>query len=120
MNEGLSTVHDLSDGGLAAAASDIALASKMGLTLSNPTDVADHAFWFGEDQARFLVGLAPDKVAAFLSAAKAAGLVVAALGTAGGDQIVLQGQKAERVRIAVADLGRAHEAWLPDYMARPV
>ena len=120
VNEGLSTVHDLSDGGLAAAASDIALASKMGLTLSNPTDVADHAFWFGEDQARFLVGLAPDKVAAFLSAAKAAGLVVAALGTAGGDQIVLQGQKAERVRIAVADLGRAHEAWLPDYMARPV
>ncbi|HEY2482842.1 MAG TPA: phosphoribosylformylglycinamidine synthase subunit PurL, partial [Caulobacteraceae bacterium] len=65
-------VHDLSDGGLIAAAAEMALASDVGLTLSLPTGVAAHGFLFGEDQGRYL--LTSDRADEILSAAAAAGV----------------------------------------------
>src|SRR5262252_1907339 len=51
-----SAVHDLSDGGLAVALAEMAMASGIGAKL-DPARAPAHAFWFGEDQARYVVTL---------------------------------------------------------------
>src|SRR5438874_13410668 len=51
-------VHDLSDGGLLVALAEMAMASGLGAELE-PPPMAAHAFWFGEDQARYVVTVRP-------------------------------------------------------------
>jgi len=103
----VSACHDVSDGGLLAALAEMALASGVGATLSRR---GDHAFWFGEDQARYL--LAVRDAEALLADAAAAGIPAAHLGTAGGEALVLpDGQS-----ISVEALRATHEATLPALM----
>ncbi|MEM9736909.1 MAG: phosphoribosylformylglycinamidine synthase subunit PurL, partial [Pseudomonadota bacterium] len=62
--EGLITAaHDLSDGGLAVAAAEMALAAGLGVELSAREDMAPNAWFFGEDQGRYLIAIAPDRFA---------------------------------------------------------
>ena len=52
----LSAAHDLSDGGLAVAAAEMALASGCGATVAGaPKGMAPGAWFFGEDQGRYLL-----------------------------------------------------------------
>ncbi|MCV2864263.1 phosphoribosylformylglycinamidine synthase subunit PurL [Defluviimonas sp. WL0075] len=74
---------DLSDGGLALAAFEMAEGAKIGVTL----DSADIGQLFGEDQARYLVALAPDALDGLLAAARAAGVDAARVGTFGGADV---------------------------------
>jgi len=104
-------VHDLSDGGLAAAAAEMAMASRVGLSLALPEDLAPHAFLFGEDQARYLIATANGE--AILEAARAAGVPALRIGESGGDTLSVKGL----LELPLAELASAHEAWLPAYMA---
>jgi phosphoribosylformylglycinamidine synthase len=107
----VSAVHDLSDGGLAIAAAEMALASGVGITLAATSAAHAHPFLFGEDQARYLIATSqPEAVEA---AALEAGVPIALAGTAGGDAFA----SGELFRIALERLRAAHEAWLPAYMA---
>src|SRR5262249_7100788 len=77
IREGIPTAaHDVSDGGLAVALAEMAIASGIGATLA-PT--ADHAFWFGEDQARYIVTVAAARAAEIAARASAAGVPIARL-----------------------------------------
>ncbi len=108
----LSVVHDLSDGGLVAAAADMALASNVGLTLDASSAAHAHAFLFGEDQGRYLVATASPE--AVIAAAHAAGVPVATVGHAGGEAFASGGL----FSIPLVDLRRSHEGWMPAYMDR--
>ncbi len=105
-------VHDLSDGGLLSAAVDVVLASKIGLSLKNPTDLADHVFGFAEDQARYLISV--DEASAHLVIAQAAEADVpaAVIGVASGADLSYTG-----LSLSIEALRKAHEDWLPAYMA---
>jgi phosphoribosylformylglycinamidine synthase len=81
---------DLSDGGLALAAFEMAEAAGLGLTL-DPTDVAG---LFGEDQARYLVAASFDQAEALMVAAAQAGVPLALVGRFGGDTVRLGGDAA--------------------------
>ena len=71
---------DLSDGGLALAAFEMAEAAGIGVTLdSGATDVL-----FGEDQARYLVAVSPEKADGFIEQALAAGVPAQSVGCFGG------------------------------------
>ena len=49
-------VHDVSDGGLLIALAEMAIASGIGAQLlAAPAAIVPHAYWFGEDQARYIV-----------------------------------------------------------------
>jgi len=49
-------VHDLSDGGLLIALAEMGIASGIGAQLlAAPASIVPHAWWFGEDQARYIV-----------------------------------------------------------------
>ena len=106
--------HDLSDGGLALAVAEMAMAGNTGLTVALPNDTAcpAHAYMFGEDQGRYVMAVRPGDVDAVLKDAAAAGVPATRLGTSGGAALTVEGLLA----ISVADLRRAHESWLPAYM----
>ena len=79
---------DLSDGGLALAAFEMATGAGIGLTLNN----GDIAQLFGEDQARYIV--ATGDAPALLKLAANAGVPAAQVGQFGGDQVSLGGDTA--------------------------
>ena len=103
-------VHDLSDGGLAAAAAEMALASDMGITLKAEGPLPAQAWLFGEDQGRYLLGCVD--AAAVLSAAVAAGVPAQVIGSAGGRILACEGV----FSLALDDLRGRHEGWMPGYM----
>ncbi|HKR88631.1 MAG TPA: phosphoribosylformylglycinamidine synthase subunit PurL [Phenylobacterium sp.] len=103
------TVHDLADGGLVAAAAEMALASRVGVTLTL-ADGAAHAQLFAEDQARYLLAAADP--APILAAAQAAGVPAAVIGKAGGEALAVDGL----FSLPLARLRQAHEGWMPRYM----
>jgi phosphoribosylformylglycinamidine synthase len=81
---------DLSDGGLALAAFEMAEAAGFGLTL-DPSDIAT---LFGEDQARYLVAASFDQAESLMVAAGRAGVPLAHVGRFGGDAVTLGGGSA--------------------------
>ena len=78
---------DLSDGGLALAAFEMADAAGVGVSL----DSADTQTLFGEDQARYLIACNFDQAEALMIAASQAGLHLESVGKFGGDQVTLGG-----------------------------
>lgn len=105
----VSACHDLSDGGLLVAATEMAMASGIGAALSVAGGEL-HAKLFGEDQGRYL--LAVSDAAAVLASAEAAGVPAARIGETGGNAISVNGEA-----VALAELKAAHEGWFPAYMA---
>ncbi len=108
--------HDLSDGGLAIAAAEMALGSDVGLSLGYQGELADAAFLYGEDQARYLVAVPAAKAEELDKRARAAGVSYLVVGEAGGRDISFVGVGGARERVALDDLRKAHENWLPSYM----
>ncbi len=103
--------HDLSDGGLAVAAAEMALAGKVGVTLEEPPEGLSPAAWlFGEDQGRYLI--ACDQPSRLLERAEAAGIQARTVGRSGGEALILPTGGA----ISLASLSEKHEDWLPRYM----
>ena len=94
-------VHDLSDGGLLIALAEMAIAGKIGARIdAAPTSIVPHAWWFGEDQGRYLVTVAEDQVESILAKTSAVGVPCARIGTTGGAALDVAGVRA----IAVAKL----------------
>jgi len=112
IRDGLITAaHDVSDGGLLIAVAEMAIASGIGAVLEAPAGIPAHAFWFGEDQARYVVTTKQSQPV--LERAKAAGVPVIPLGATGGTLLAIAGERPLRID----DLKRRFEAWLPTYMA---
>ncbi len=112
IRDGLVTaVHDVSDGGLLVALAEMAMASGIGAVLEVHSRVPAHAFWFGEDQARYIV-TAKD-AHSVTRQATAAGVPLLHLGATGGAVLALDGERP----IRVTELKQRFEAWLPAYMS---
>jgi phosphoribosylformylglycinamidine synthase II len=108
----ISACHDLSDGGLLVALAEMAMAGGIGAAITAaPAGIPLHAFFFGEDQARYVV--ATNNPEMVKQNAVKAGIPALILGRAGGDQLTLAGGDA----ISVTEMQRINEAWLPAYMA---
>ncbi len=121
----VSACHDVADGGLLVALAEMALATcpagePIGVRIAPPApadDAAPLAAWlFGEDQARYVVSAPAADVPTIMAAARAADVPAQAIGHTGGDALTLDGRGA----ISITELHRAHEGWLPDYMAAPI
>jgi phosphoribosylformylglycinamidine synthase len=104
--------HDVSDGGLLVALAEMAMASGIGAELDR-APLAAHAFWFGEDQARYLITVTADIAETIIVRALAAGVPARHLGLTGGDALTLAGERP----ILTARLRERFEGWLPAYMA---
>jgi phosphoribosylformylglycinamidine synthase II len=107
----VTAVHDLSDGGLAVGLAEMALAGKIGAAFDATHDLTAEAWWFGEDQGRYVITVAD--VAEFESQIAAGdgftalGGLIRRIGTTGGDEIL---------GVGVVDLRVAHEGFFPNLM----
>jgi phosphoribosylformylglycinamidine synthase II len=107
----ITAAHDVSDGGLLVALAEMAIASGIGAVLEPPAGILAHAFWFGEDQARYVITTRHSQP--LLDRAKAASVPLVRLGATGGTILLVAGEQPLRL----ADLKHRFEAWLPAYMA---
>jgi phosphoribosylformylglycinamidine (FGAM) synthase-like enzyme len=111
-----SATHDISDGGALVAASEMALAAGVGITIemSHCFDPAA-AQLFGEDQGRFLV--ATSRPTELIDLAKEAGVTVWYYGTAGGNAVQDDWEHQDRqFSVPLAELRAAHEGFFPRLM----
>lgn len=110
------TVHDCSDGGLALALAEIAMAGGIGLALQPrdmPSTLPPHAFLFGEDGARYILTCPADALYELRREASEAGVPTWFLGLTGGGELTLAGE----APISIEALRAVHEGWLPAFMA---
>jgi phosphoribosylformylglycinamidine synthase len=73
-----------------------------------------HAFFFGEDQGRYVLTCTPGKTAAIADEAKRLDVPLTRIGATGGETLRLGGA----APLGLAVLAQAYESWLPDYMSR--
>jgi phosphoribosylformylglycinamidine synthase subunit PurL len=106
-------VHDVSDGGLAVALAEMAMASGIGADVQTAFGDPHPAFWFGEDQARYVATVRESDAAAVLDRAGSEGVPVRRIGTTGGNTLTLPAQRP----ILVTTLSERFENWLPGYMS---
>jgi phosphoribosylformylglycinamidine synthase len=107
------TVHDVSDGGLLVAIAEMAMAKGIGASIGLAGLPEAIAFWFGEDQARYVIAAPFAEAEKIVEEARAAYIQVAELGKTGGDAITLD----DRDSIKVTALKQGFEDWFPNYMS---
>jgi phosphoribosylformylglycinamidine synthase subunit PurL len=112
------TVHDVSDGGLLVAVTEMAMAGNIGFSIFPPASPDKSIpFLFGEDQARYVLAVPAMEAERVLNNALNAGIKAERFGATGtnsnGDPIIA-GRGIAPIRLAA--LRKAHESWLPAYM----
>jgi phosphoribosylformylglycinamidine synthase II len=104
--------HDISDGGLLIALAEMAMAGDTGVALQDvPEGAATPGYWFGEDQARYVVAL--EDGSPLIAAAHAAGIPARLVGRSGGRDLTLPGG----VSISLTTLREAHGRFFASWMA---
>jgi phosphoribosylformylglycinamidine synthase len=89
----------------------MALAGGIGVHLARlPAGVPVHAFWFGEDQGRYVLAVAD--AAELMLDADDADIFTMRLGSATGDRITL----ADGTAVTLQALRAAHERFFPEWM----
>ena len=111
--DGLVTaVHDLSDGGLAVALAEMAMASGIGAAVNQLNDVDPAALFFGEDQGRYLITAEPDRQDVLWERANAVDIFLPWIGNTGGSLLAL----GDAQPLSVSELKIRHEGWFPRFM----
>ena len=95
-HEWIKACTDLSDGGLAVAAFEMAEGAGIGVQI----DTADTATLFGEDQARYLIACNFDQAEALMTAAGQAGVHIETVGKFGGDTVKLGNSEAPMAELS--------------------
>ena len=104
--------HDVSDGGILVAVAEMGMASGIGAKIEVPYNTHAHAWAFGEDQGRYIVTATPDQIAALVEMAREFDTPIRVIGETVPDLLVV-----EESVIAISDLKKFNEHWLPAYMA---
>ena len=104
----IAACHDVSDGGVLIALVEMALSGEVGVTL---TANQDHGFWFGEDQARYLIATSNPETVEVL--ARGAGIPLRRIGHAGGHGLNFP----DGTAMSLASLRQHHEAFFDAFMA---
>jgi len=91
----------------------MAIASGTGAQLlAAPAAIVPHAYWFGEDQARYIVTVPAEQAGLVLAKMSGAGVPCTRIGTTGGDAVSIAGEEP----VSVASLKDGFESWFPAYM----
>ncbi len=108
--EFITACHDISDGGLLCALTEMAMAGKCGADI-NATPENPAGFWFGEDQARYVLTTTdPDKVQ---NLAQKTDIKITLLGRTTEDYSL---KLSSGSAMSIDELKKMNENWLPDYM----
>ena len=103
----IAAAHDLSDGGLAVAISEMALAAKIGATINIPEDHFVHLF--SETPGRIMIAIESEKVDEFIGRAIDLEITTTRIGKTGGDQLVFE----NLFSISIAEMRKVNSETLP-------
>ena len=103
----VAAAHDVSDGGIAVAAAEMALAGGVGVAVARDDILGETAWFFGEDQARYLIACRPGNVAELMGRARDAMVPLRDIGSFGGETVAL-GESS----VSLDALGAAHAGGL--------
>lgn len=108
--------HDLSDGGLAVAAAEMALQGNRGLALAAPpTNMRISEWYFGEDQGRYLIVATPSDYDRIMELAGISGIPAARVGAVTDRDAIELGGEA----MPLTELRHLHGEFLQQYMKSP-
>ncbi|RVC25886.1 phosphoribosylformylglycinamidine synthase subunit PurL, partial [Mesorhizobium sp. M7A.F.Ca.CA.004.04.2.1] len=112
----VTAAHDVSDGGVAVALAEMAMASGIGAAVPGLVGTDPIPVWFGEDQGRYLLTLSidphGDEWDAIRKQQGELGIFAPWIGSTGGSALKLGDARA----IPVSELSAAHEGWFPRFM----
>jgi phosphoribosylformylglycinamidine synthase subunit PurL len=111
--DALASAHDCSDGGLAVALAESAMAGGSGFAVTLPTDLPAHVGLFSESSSRAVVSVDPARVEALEALARRHEVPFARLGETGGPRMVFD----DLFEVAVAEAREVHESAIPTLMA---
>lgn len=103
--------HDISDGGLAVALAEMAMASGKGANIELSSEMP-HAALFGEDQARYILAVNAEYADMFAANSEGSGVSFVKLGTVEGDKLII----GDYISLSVQEMKQLHESWFPDFM----
>jgi phosphoribosylformylglycinamidine synthase len=106
----IAAAHDLSDGGLALAAAEMALAGGVGVEIRDSDRLMQAEWFFGEDQGRYLLAVEPGRLQDAMDAVLAADVPCEHVGHFGGALVTLAGSG-----VPLAELAAAHAGALPAF-----
>jgi phosphoribosylformylglycinamidine synthase II len=112
----LTAVHDVSDGGVAVAVAEMALASGIGAIVDAPIEGAVAEALFAEDQGLYVVTVRDAALMEFLMHAEAEGIIVERLGRTIANRIIFELRSSDHC-VTLDDLRAAHEGFFPALMA---
>jgi phosphoribosylformylglycinamidine synthase len=111
----VTAAHDISDGGIAVALAEMALAGNFGADIQMYTDF-DRSY-FAEDQARYVLTIDEKTFDALLERAAAEGVQFHGIGRVRGVSLLFRADEGHvRTKVSLADLRAAHESFFPKLM----
>lgn len=111
----LTAVHDVSDGGIAVAVAEMALAGNVGAMVAIPCgDGLAHAY-FAEDQGLYVATVDDAHLLDLLMMADRAGVEVERIGRTIANRLIFECAARDHV-VTLDDLRAVHEGWLPGLM----
>jgi phosphoribosylformylglycinamidine synthase len=111
----ISACHDVSDGGMAVALAEMALASGIGAMINEAQPFGVAGSFFGEDQGLYLVTVPDEGLAEFLADAAAADVPADPIGRTIKDRLIFELDEGDWC-VSIADLRAAHEGFFPALM----
>jgi phosphoribosylformylglycinamidine synthase len=110
----LTSAHDCSEGGLAIALAESAMAAGTGFAVTVPGDLPWYASLFSESASRAVVSVAPERATGLEDLAAAHGVACAPLGETGGPRMVFD----TVFEVTVEEAARAYEDAIPALLGR--
>jgi phosphoribosylformylglycinamidine synthase II len=110
----LAAAHDCSDGGLAVALAECAMAGDCGFAVSLPADLPPHVDLFSESASRAVIAVDPSRVGAVEALAADREVPFARLGETGGPRMLF----GDVFEASVSDARHLYESAIPNLMRR--
>ena len=114
-NGAMTAVHDVSDGGVAVAIAEMALAGNIGAMLHAPLPCGVACSLFGEDQGLYIATIADHLLLDTLTAADTAGVEIERIGRTIAGRIIFELPDDDHV-VTLDQLRQAHEGFFPQLM----
>ncbi|KKM10401.1 phosphoribosylformylglycinamidine synthase [Clostridiales bacterium PH28_bin88] len=111
------SAHDCSEGGLAVALAESALAGGVGAEIRLEQDLAPHEILFSESQSRIILSVAPEHVEQVRRLAERHSVPFAVAGRVGGDRLLIKNGDATLTDLTLKEMEEKWRGAIPWLMA---
>ena len=108
----IDTCHDISDGGLLVALSEMSMKNEIGFKI-NIDKNNSHYFLFGEDQSRYVISSTKDNIDNILSILKEENIIYEIIGTTTKGNIIVNDEQ-----VKINEIKDLYENWFNKYLTK--